>query len=44
MNTRVFEEWRDKPLDEAINACGELVEDPDCIPRQTVMYAPPTNS
>ena len=32
MNTRVFEEWRDKSLDEALAACRELVEDPDYIP------------
>jgi benzoyl-CoA reductase subunit C len=32
MNTRVFEEWRDKPLDEVLTACRELVEDPDYIP------------
>ena len=31
MNTRVFEEWRDKPLDEALTACRELVEDPDYL-------------
>lgn len=32
MNTRVFEEWRDKTLDEVLTACRELVEDPDYIP------------
>ncbi len=25
----VFEEWRDQPLDEALSACRELVEDPE---------------
>ncbi len=29
MNTEVFDEWRDKPLDEMLNACTELVEDPN---------------
>ncbi len=28
MSTRVFEEWRDKPLQEILYACNELVEDP----------------
>ncbi|MHC4413716.1 MAG: 2-hydroxyacyl-CoA dehydratase [Planctomycetota bacterium] len=28
MNTRVFDEWRDQPLDEALYACRELVEEP----------------
>jgi benzoyl-CoA reductase subunit C len=31
MNTRVFEEWRDKPLDEVLTACRELVEDSDYL-------------
>lgn len=29
MRTRVFDEWRDQNLDEALLACQELVEDPD---------------
>jgi benzoyl-CoA reductase subunit C len=29
MNTQVFDEWRDKPLDDVLSACRELVEDPD---------------
>ncbi len=29
MSTRVFDEWCDKPLDEALYACRELVEDAD---------------
>ena len=27
MNTRVFDEWRDQPIDEVFYACRELVED-----------------
>jgi benzoyl-CoA reductase subunit C len=29
MNTAVFNEWRDKPLDDILIACRELVEDPE---------------
>lgn len=29
MSTRVFDEWRDKPLDDVLHACRELVEDVD---------------
>ena len=29
MRTRVFDEWRDQSLDEALLACQELVEDPE---------------
>jgi benzoyl-CoA reductase subunit C len=29
MTTRVFDEWRDKPLDDILTACRELVEDPE---------------
>ncbi len=29
MRTCVFDEWRDRNLDEALQACQELVEDPD---------------
>ncbi len=29
MNTRVFDEWVDQPLDEILHACKELVEDID---------------
>jgi benzoyl-CoA reductase subunit C len=29
MNDTVFNEWRDKPLDEMLMACRELVEDPE---------------
>ena len=29
MNTPVFNEWRDKPLDDILIACRELVEDPE---------------
>ena len=29
MNTRIFDEWRDKPLDEVLYVCRELTEDPD---------------
>jgi benzoyl-CoA reductase subunit C len=28
MNTPVFDEWRDKPLEDILTACRELVEDP----------------
>ena len=28
MSARVFDEWRDQPLDEMLDACRELVEDP----------------
>ncbi|MHC4107023.1 MAG: 2-hydroxyacyl-CoA dehydratase [Planctomycetota bacterium] len=28
MNSQVFHQWRDQPLDEALYACRELVEDP----------------
>jgi benzoyl-CoA reductase subunit C len=31
MKTRFFEEWRDKPLDEALLACRELVGDPEFV-------------
>jgi benzoyl-CoA reductase subunit C len=31
MKTRFFEEWRDKPLDEALLACRELVEDSEFV-------------
>jgi len=29
METKIFNEWRGKSLDEMLNACTELVEDPD---------------
>lgn len=29
MSPRVFDEWRDQPLDEMLTACRELVEDPE---------------
>jgi hypothetical protein len=29
VNTNVFDEWRDQPLDGALAACRDLVEDPD---------------
>lgn len=29
MNTRVFQEWRDQPLEEIFTACRELVENPE---------------
>ncbi len=29
MKTYVFDEWRDKPLDEVLYICRELTEDPD---------------
>jgi benzoyl-CoA reductase subunit C len=29
MSTPVFDEWRDKPLDQILTACRELVEDPE---------------
>jgi len=29
MTTPVFDEWRDKPLDDILTACRELVEDPE---------------
>jgi benzoyl-CoA reductase subunit C len=29
MTTRVFDEWRDRPLDDILAACRELVEDPE---------------
>lgn len=29
MSTYIFDEWRDQPLDEALVACCELVEDPE---------------
>jgi len=32
MTARVFEEWRDKPLDEALQACREMVEEHDYTP------------
>ena len=31
MNPTVFKEWRDKPLDEVLLACRDLVEDPDLV-------------
>ncbi|MHC4428698.1 MAG: 2-hydroxyacyl-CoA dehydratase subunit D, partial [Planctomycetota bacterium] len=30
MDSKVFDTWRDRPLDEALAACRDLVEDPTC--------------